>query len=172
MNTEYRFMELRAESNSRQLSGIAVQYGDIARMPWGEERIDAGAFGSIGDILLNRQHDRGRPLARTNGGGLTLTDSSNALKMTANLPETRDADDVLELVRSGVMRGLSTEFIAEDEEFSGSLRIIHQARLVGLAVVDQGAYPQSLVAHRQQVLEANTFDITQYEGGNGRRIVY
>lgn len=149
---EFRFTELRAEPGTRNLSGIAVQYGDIARMPWGSERIEAGAFQSIGDILLNRQHDRGRPLARTNGGGLTLTDSSNALKMTATLPETRDSDDVLALVRSGVMRGLSTEFVAEDEEFSGSLRIIKRAKLVGLAVVDQGAYPASLVAQREQAL--------------------
>ena len=67
-----------------------------------------------------------------------------------------------------MMRGLSTEFVAEDEEFEGSLRIIKRARLVGLAVVDQPAYPASLVSHRQRVLDAKTFDITQYEGGRGR----
>lgn len=156
MQAELRFTELRAEPNSRNLSGIAVSYGDVARMPWGSERIEAGAFGSIGDILLNRQHDRGRPLARTNGGGLSLLDGADALRMTATLPETRDSDDVLALVRSGVMRGLSTEFIAEDESFEGSLRIIKRARLVGLAVVDQGAYPASLVAQREKALSGTT----------------
>ena len=163
MHPELRFTELRAEPSSRQLSGIAVRYGDVARMPWGEERIDAGAFGSIGDILLNRQHDRGKPLARTNGGGLTFTDGNDALRMTATLPETRDGDDVLALVRSGVMRGLSTEFIAEDESFDGSLRIIKRARLVGLAVVDQGAYPASLVSQREQALRT---------GAHRRRVVW
>lgn len=151
MIQEFRFYELRAEPDSRQLSGVAVHYGDVAQLPWGKERIESGAFGSIGDILLNRQHDRSKPLART-GAGLTLTDGSDALRMTAVLPPTRDADDVLQLVRSGVMRGLSTEFIAQDETFEGSLRIIHRAKLVGLAVVDQGAYPASLVAQREQAL--------------------
>ena len=154
MTTELRFAELRAEPNSRQLSGIAVSYGDIAKLPWGEERIEAGSFGNINDVILNKQHDRARPLARTKGGGLELIDGNDALRMKALLPETRDADDVLELVRSGVMRGLSTEFIAEDEEFQGSLRVIKRARLVGLAVVDQGAYPQSLVAQREAVIRA------------------
>ena len=149
---ELRFAELRTEPGTRNLSGIAVQYGDIARMPWDSERIEAGAFQSIGDILLNRQHDRGRPLARTGGGGLTLTDGSDVLRMSATLPETRDAKYVLALVRSGVMRGLSTEFVAEDESFKGSLRIIKRAKLVGLAVVDQGAYPASLVSQREQAL--------------------
>ena len=156
MTTEFRFAELRAEPGSRQLSGVAVQYGDIARMPWGSERIEAGAFQSIGDILLNRQHDRGKPLARTNGGGLSLTDGPEALRMQAILPETRDGDDVLALVRSGVMRGLSTEFVAEDESFEGSIRIIKRAKLVGLAVVDQGAYPASLIAQREKALSDPT----------------
>ena len=35
--------------------------------------------------------------------------------MTATLPKTRDADDVLELVRTGVLRGLSLEFAAQSE---------------------------------------------------------
>ena len=36
------------------------------------ESVDAGAFGTIGDVILNRMHDRNEPLARTEGGGLDL----------------------------------------------------------------------------------------------------
>ena len=42
------------------------------------ESVDAGAFGTIGDVILNRMHDRGEPLARTEGGGLTFEDGPSA----------------------------------------------------------------------------------------------
>ena len=82
-------------------------YGDTAKLPWGNERIEAGAFNPLGDVLLNRQHERSAPLARTGGGGLELTDTAEGLRIAASLPATRDADDVLELVRRRILRGLS-----------------------------------------------------------------
>ena len=109
-NIEMRFCEVRAEG--RSLSGTAVRYGDVASFAWGRERIEPGAFAPLGDAILNAQHDRATPLARTDGGGLTLLDSEAALEIRAELPPTRSADDVLELVRAKVMRGLSIEFVA------------------------------------------------------------
>ena len=152
---EFRFAELRAE-DGRRLSGVAVRYGDEARLPWGRERIRAGAFvdGRLEDVVLNRQHDRARPLARTGGGGLVLEDGPEALRMTATLPSTRDGDDVLALVRAGVLRGLSIEFMAREERLDGDVRIVERASLVGLAVVDRPAYPDALVQARQAALQA------------------
>ena len=148
---ELRFAELRDEGD-RVVSGVAVRYGDTARLPWGEERIQPGAFDPVGDVVLNRQHDRGRPLARTGGGGLTLTDGQDALRIRARMPETADGNDVLALVRAKVMRGLSTEFIAREERFEGGLRIIDRAKLVGIAVVDTGAYPDALIQARMAAM--------------------
>ena len=95
-----------------------------------------GAFAPLGDAILNAQHDRATPLARTDGGGLTLLDSEAALEIRAELPPTRSADDVLELVRAKVMRGLSIEFVALTERSEANVRIIERARLVGIGVVD------------------------------------
>ena len=87
---ELRYFEIRQEGE-RRLTGTAVRYGDTAALPWGgTERIEAGAFQPIGDVILNASHDRGRPLART-GAGLELVDGRDALRMTATLPETREA---------------------------------------------------------------------------------
>ena len=74
---ERRHCELRAEEG-RVLSGVAVRYGDVARLPWGEERIRAGAFGDVAgaDIIANVQHDRARPIAWTDGGGLAIAHGS------------------------------------------------------------------------------------------------
>ena len=156
MQTELRFAELRAEG--RSLSGIVVRYGDIAKLPWGEERIEPGSFTDIAsaDVVLNRQHNRAHPLARTGGGGLTLEDTNQSLSMRAELPVTQDANDVLSLVSNGIIRGLSLEFVALRDRFEGKLRIVENARIVGLAVVDRGAYPDSLVHARESAVNGAT----------------
>ena len=148
---ELRVFDLRAEEG-RVLTGIAIRYGDVARLPWGDERIQPGAL-TFGDVVLNRQHSRALPLARTGGGGMVLTDSPEALTMRAELADTTDGRDVYALVRAGVMKGLSTEFIAEAERFEGRLRIIDRAKLVGLSVVDTAAYPDSVVQARARALQ-------------------
>ena len=145
---EKRFCELRAEG--RTLSGEALVYGDRAIFPWGEETIQAGAFSPISDVILNRQHDRKSPLARTNGGGLDITDTPEALRISAALPDTPSANETLQLIRSKILRGLSIEFHATQERQDGDLRIIERAILVAVAVVDSGQYPKSLVAARER----------------------
>lgn len=149
---ERRFCELRAEG--RTLEGEALVYGDEAVFPWGRERIEAGAFAPVGDVILNRQHDRKTPLARTGGGGLELNDTPEALRIRASLPETEAANDTLTLVREKILRGLSIEFHSTAERGEGDLRIIEKARLVGVAVVDEPQYPQSLVEAREAEMRA------------------
>ena len=146
---ERRYVELRQEGG-RRLSGVAVSYGDLAAVPFGRERIEPGAFTPIGDVILNAGHDRQAPLARTGGGGLELVDTERELIVRATLPETRAADDVLELVRAGVLRGLSVEMRPVSVRMEGGLRIIERAKLVGVAVVDTPAYPASEVEARRR----------------------
>ena len=66
---------------------------------------------------LNFQHDRTRPIARTGGGGLELTDSRELLEMRVEVPETREGMDALELVKRSILRGLSVEFRAVSERY-------------------------------------------------------
>ena len=96
-------------------------------------------------MILNVQHQRSRPLARSGGGGLELRDSAAQLEICAELPNTRDADDTLALVESGVLRGLSLEFHATRETWTGTLKTVQRARLAGVAVVDRPAYSDSHV---------------------------
>lgn len=143
---EFRFAELRAEG--RILTGTAVRYGDIARIPGiGPETFRPGSM-VFSDVVLNRQHDRRLALARTGGGGLTLADSPEALQVRAELPPTRESDDTLTLVRRGVLRGLSTEFRALEEHRENGVRVITRASLSGVAVVDRPAYHDSTVQAR------------------------
>ena len=78
---EVRFVDLRVdEADSNIVAGTLVRYGALADIGgYFREKINPGAFGQLGDVIANVQHDRATPLARTNGGGLELSDSPQEL---------------------------------------------------------------------------------------------
>lgn len=151
MTWEARFCEIRQEG-ARRIAGVGIPYGETAELPFGRERFEAGAFGDVSaaDVILNRQHERGTPLARTGGGGLVLSDGPDALRFAATLPETRDADDTLILVKSGVLRGASVEFRAIAERLESGVRVIERAALGGIGIVDKPAYAAATVEARRR----------------------
>ena len=130
-----------------------MPYGALAEPPAVPmpERFEPGAFGDLSgaDVILNRQHLRAAPLARTGGGGLTLADGPDALRMSADLPETREAADALTLVRAGILRGLSVEFRALRERIERGVRVIVRAKLIRIGLVDEPAYKGAGVEARQ-----------------------
>ncbi len=146
---ERRAFEFRASDDGGAVEGIVIPYGQPAKVADFTERFLPGSI-SFGDVIANRQHDRHKPLART-GAGLTLTDSASELRARIELPDTVDGRDVRELVRLGVLRGLSAEFRTVRDQWQGSERTIHEAQLVGLAVVDQPAYLGAGIEAREAV---------------------
>ena len=145
---ERRYAALRAEPG-RVLSGVAITYGETARIPGvGLERFEAGAFAPLGDVRLDVQHVRSRIVART-GAGLDLQDGSAALAVRAVLPETREAEDAHRLVSTGVLRGLSIEFTPRKERRAAGVRVVSRADLEAVSIVDTPAYPSSIVEPRR-----------------------
>ena len=144
---EFRFAPVVLEGNS--LKGVVMRYGEVSEGAPRPERFLPGAF-IYDDVILNVQHDRARPIARTGGGGLILADTDEALTLAAELPETREAADALALVRSKVLRGLSVEFRAVREKIDpGGVRVIESAILSGVGLVDKPAYKASHVEARR-----------------------
>ena len=143
---EFRYTEFRA-IEGRTIIGNIVAYGDIATTRMGRETFAPGAFGDVAslDCILHVQHERARPLARTGGGGLILTDSPERLAIAAEMPNTRDGNDALTLVDKGILRGFSSEFHAKRERFDGGTRIIEAATLPGVGLVDSPQYSQSQI---------------------------
>ena len=154
MEPEIRFLagdlEIRETANGLpELRGVVMKYGSAAKIGRMTERVQAGALTpDPSGAMLNFQHDRQRPLARTDGGGLELIDSAEAMTMRATLPKTTMATDALELVRAKVIRGLSVEMIVEGETWDGMDRTITAARMIGVALVDTPAYPESALEAR------------------------
>lgn len=151
LSNEFRFCELRTDGD-RTICGTAIHYGDEANIAGlYRERFAQGAFGNVGtlDVILNVQHDRGRVLTRT-GAGLHLQESTSELTIRADLPTTREADDVLTLIRQRVLRGLSIEFRPIQERYIDGVRVIDKALLRAIAVVDTPAYKESVVEARHK----------------------
>ena len=160
--TEYRFAEFEfragGEDSPGTLSGTAMRYGDVASLPGGlRERFEAGAFGADverADVLANWQHHREAPLGRTGGGGLSLSDGPEALRVELVLPATAAGRDVAQLAARRVLRGFSVEFRAAADRFEAGVRVVQRATLTGLAVVDRPAYGEALASLRARALDA------------------
>ena len=136
MEPERRYAEFRASADGRTLTGRALVYGDIS--PDFRERFEPRAFGQIGPVALNLQHDRN--IVLVSAEGLELMDSDRALEVRAALPEGSAA---AQLVKRGALTGFSVEFLAREEHREGSIRVISRAELTGLALVDRPAYSAS-----------------------------
>ncbi len=62
------------------------------------------------DIVALSAHDSTRPLASVRSGTLDVEDSPEGLDFEAALPNTTAANDVLELIRTGIAAGISFGF--------------------------------------------------------------
>ena len=152
-----RAPELRAEPG-RRLTGRVVRYGDTATVYIDGEQVreqfGASAFRgwlrSGSATRLNVMHFPELTVASTVDGSLVLQDTPTELRMVAKLGEGAPYDRVLRMVGTGMTSGLSVEFRAVQEHREGNKRIITEAALPGLGVVDSPAYGESLVETRRR----------------------
>src|SRR5687767_8319580 len=109
---EIRIEEIRGDM--RRLEGLAAVFDKPAKLPNFKERIAPGAFAksleSRADVLALVDHNPEKLLARTRSGFLTLWETRGGLAFRIELPSTQLARDVLELVRSGNIGGMSIGF--------------------------------------------------------------
>ena len=144
---EHRFAEFRAAEDGGGVSGVLLRYGDVATVGPFRERFEPGALQVAPDVIANLQHDRGKPVARTDAG---LIVKATADRVTADLrfPDTVYGREARELVGAKILRGFSVEFRASKDRWEDKTRIIERAELVGFALVDRPAYPDSVIAER------------------------
>ena len=147
---EYRFMELRREGE-RSVSGTVVRFDDEAVIEGVfRERIGRHAL-RPDDTILNLQHDRAKPLARL-GGSLRFVETATALELRAEVVNTPSGDEAIALVDAGILRGISVEMAVKKDKWTHyagrdqkPLRVIHDAVMRGVSLVDRPAYPQSSI---------------------------
>ena len=145
--TEHAQLRVSEGDNHRLIMGVAVRYGDEAKI-WGiRERIVKGALRMpTGPWNLTLQHDRALPI-----GLGEFVEDDDALRFRCELTEGARQNQVLADVDSGLLRGASLEFIPKREllistdDKKGDLYEILEAQVLRLSLVDDGAYPQSTI---------------------------
>ena len=139
-------VELRADG--RTLVGAVVRWGDVS--PSHRERFEAGSLKPGPGVVLNLGHDPMRALAY--GDDLEIEDRDDALVARARLPLIPAADVALDGVKSGRYRGYSSEFRANrDSRDADGIRIVEDAILVGIGLVDAPSYHENTVEVRRRI---------------------
>ena len=145
----------RAEGSTPGLSGYAVKFDDITNIGGQfDEVVSRDAFGDtdLTNVFALYNHDWNQPLAKT-GAGLDLTIDDTGLRFDLDLPDTTAGRDIQELVKRGVIEGMSFGFtIAEDEweqRDASPLRKINRIdELFEITVTHIPAYPTTEVGMR------------------------
>lgn len=148
-------VEAKTGSSGHQVKGYAVLYNQPSQpMPY-IEYFDKGAFDGVdlSDVLLDYAHDMNNILARTGTGSLTITQDDKGLVFTADLADTTLANDVVNDINAGNVRGVSPRVkIAPDgdryyQDNDGNTihEIMKVDSLIEIAITPIPAYPETSV---------------------------
>jgi len=152
----------KLEQEGGKLVGYAAVYAPALSEDLGgfREKISPGAFDksleSNADIRALWDHNTSQPLARTTNGSLKVSSDKRGLRVEIELPEgVSYADDLRQLVRSGVVNQMSFGFIVppggdawDKDEDGNALRTLNSIDLHEVSVVSIPAYPDTTVALR------------------------
>jgi len=141
----------------RRLVGLAAPFDSPTELGGGViEVIRRGAFaaalGSGRDVLALIDHDPGRLLGRTRTRTLRLSEGARGLDFEVDLPDTRDADDLLALAGRGDLGGMSIGFRVGAERWQGETRELLEIDLREVSVVHSWpAYADTSVTARARM---------------------
>lgn len=157
-------VELRAEENSRTITGYAAVFDKLSEpIYWFREKIDKKAFDNADtkDIVAVLNHDTNIIFARTEAKNLKIEVDEKGLKYEFEAPNTTAGNDLLENVRIGNITKSSFAFTVRKvawEEFEDSedsnideLRTILEIKKVyDVSPVIRPAYPDASVGLRSR----------------------
>ena len=106
-------IELRAEPDSRMVEGYAALYDSLSKDLGGfQERLSPGAFGDtdMSETVALFNHDYNFPLASRNNNSLEITHDDKGIRYRFEMPNTSYGNDLLELMRSGIVSQSSFAF--------------------------------------------------------------
>ncbi|MEU2035153.1 HK97 family phage prohead protease [Nocardia amamiensis] len=151
MNLLFRNASL-SPGNGRTVFGRVVPYGQVVEISeYGDtyrEKFAPGAFArSIRErgakVKLFTGHDTRRlPVGRA----VELNERADGLHASFDIASSRDGDDALELVRSGVVDAFSIGFRPLQHRMDGDVVVRTEAALMEVSLVGLPAYPGAEIA--------------------------
>jgi HK97 family phage prohead protease/HK97 family phage major capsid protein len=132
---ETREFEVRADLEERTITGIAVPYGQDANIG-GQytERFVPGAISDVVDVKLFYGHEE--PIGKV----LTGRDTEEGYEVTARVSDTPRGNEVLTLMRDGVLNKFSVGFVPLESERDGSTVTRTKVSLKEISVVPFPAF--------------------------------
>src|SRR5574343_316720 len=163
-NLERRFInsqkiEIRAEGDSNMLDCLAIPFETLSEDLGGfKETIKKGAFSRSliqnPDVRVLWNHDTNEPIGRA-GKNATFEETEQGVRCRVKLPRTTRAMDIMELVKAGIVTGMSFGFVCnmdewEDDVEGMALRKVVDGTLFEVSPVTFSAYSDSVVALRSK----------------------
>lgn len=142
---ETREVEFRLGTEERTITGLAVPYGQSANIGGQyEERFAPGAIKSIEDVKLFADHKD--PIGKVIAG----RETDNGYEIMAKVSNTPRGDEVLTLMRDGVLNKFSVGFVPLEQTRDGNVVTRTSVDLREVSVVSFPAYSGAEI---QQVRE-------------------
>jgi hypothetical protein len=172
MTIEYREFEVREVNEElRQVSGLAVPYGQSVNIGDYKEQIQRGAFGTPENVALFYGHNHrngGMPIGKV----VSFRDTDEGLEIDAVISKTRDGDEVYTLLKDGVLNRFSVGFEPVDQKVDGDTVVRTKALLREVSIVPMPAYAAAKVSNvrsdersqtqntEEEVIELTTNEVT------------
>ena len=143
------------DSKEQKITGLALRFneptvlfssGGIDYL----EVIDPHALDNcdMSDVVLTRNHNNDRLLARTKNGTLQLSVTSEGLEFTAELADTQLGEDTFKLIKRGDIDGCSFGGYVEEESYNVETHtrtILKMSSLFDISAVTFPAYESTNV---------------------------
>lgn len=139
--------ELRFDAESGTISGIAVPYGETVNVGGYKERFAPGAITDITDTKLFYGHEE--PIGKVISG----RDTKQGFEITAKVSNTPRGNEVLTLMRDGVLNKFSVGFVPLQSERDGDTVVRTSVSLREVSVVAFPAYPGASISEVREESE-------------------
>lgn len=144
---ETRSFEVRLDAETREVSGIAVPYGQTADIGTYQEQFVPGAIRSVEDVKLFWQHSE--PIGKIIDG----RDTEAGFEIRASISSTPRGDEAYTLLKDGVINKFSVGFMPLEQTRDGSLVT---RTLVDLKEVSLVSFPAFAGASVSEVRQEET----------------
>ena len=164
--------EIRAiENEGKKVLNLSIPYNSKSEDLGFYETLKPGCFSkTISDGFNVRalfNHETSKILGAVKNGTLSFQDTPESLNAQITLPETREAEDVYNLIKTGYiencsfgMRVIKDEWRQQDKK---QYRDVHEAHLVEVSPVTFPAYPASIATSLRSFYEAKGINTDELE---------
>jgi uncharacterized protein len=159
---EIREFSASADIEERTVTGLAVPYGESASIGGAyQERFQAGAIDSVDDVKLFYGHEE--PIGKVVEG----RDTEAGFEIKAKISDTPRGNEVLTLLRDGVLNKFSVGFLPLEQEQEGSTITRTKVSLKEVSVVPFPAFAGANITEvREEQPEAVEIEAPNQERGS------